>query len=253
MSWFDRCRGEESAEEAQGRLAHLLETSGVDGVLARACGRRGLRRFVLRFEVRGGRIRFDPPDAAVLAEGGGPPPAFDPSALEAALLRMRGRLRRPWGFDRGALGVVRDGDGRLDLRVRFDEDATELPLTALRMPTGEPHPLEAPGYVRAVQDWSARMSALTWMAPTADWGWGDTLVVDGAPVAAALIAVWHNGHFDWMLDEPAGEEAPLCEPSLDVSLAESAELVALAAARLGCRAVFRGQSDRGETVFGGVP
>ncbi len=252
MSWFDRCRGEEAVEEAYARLAGLLETSGVNEVLARACGRPGLRRFVLRFEVRGGRVRFDPPDAAVLAEGGGPPPAFDPAALEAALLRLRGGLRRPWGFDRGALGVVRDGDGPVDLRVRFDEDTPELTLASLRMPAGDPHPLDHPAYVRAVQDWSARMGALTWMAPTGDWGWADGLVVDGTPVAAERIGVWRNGHFDWMLDEPAGEEAPLCEPSLDVSLAEAAELVALAAARLGCRAVFRGQTDRGETVFGGV-
>ncbi len=252
MSWFDRCRGDEDAEEAHARLSKLIETSGVQDALVRACGRPGLRRFVVRFEVRGARVRFDPPDTEELAEGGGPPPAFDAAALEGALLRMRGRLRRPWGFDRGAFGVVRDGDGEVSLTIRFDEDTPELTLGALRMPTGEPHPLDHPSWVRAVRDWASRMAALTWMAPTGDWAWEDALVVDGNPVAAELIAVWRNGHYDWMLDAPVGDEPPLCEPRLDVSLAEAAELVALAAARRGCRAVFRGVSEEGETVFGGV-
>lgn len=252
VGWFDRCLGEEDPAEAYARLAGWMEGCGVNEVLGRACGRPGLRRFLVRFEVRGPRVRFEPPDTAPLVEGGGPPPAFDAPALEAALLRLRGRMRRPWTFDRGVLAVVRDGDGTLDISVRFDEDAAGVVLADLRMPVGPPHPLDHPAWVRAVAEWATRLGALRWLTPARAWSWDGSLVVDGGVLTAERLGVWRRGRFDWLLAEPAGDEPPLCTPSLEVSLAEASELAGLAAARRGCRAVFRGVAEHGETVFGGV-
>lgn len=252
MSWFDRRRGDEPSEVAYARLAGLMERSGVNDVLVRACGRPGLRRFVVRFERRGARVRVGPVDSRPLAEGGGPPPAFDPVALEAAVERLATGLRAPWSLDRGAFGIVRDGDGAVEIAARFDEDADGYGLADLRTPRGEAHPLDHPAWTKALRDWSARMATIRWVVPAEAWTWDDALVVDGGVLPADRVGVWRAGRFEWLLDEPAGDEAPLCEPSLTVALPEAVELVALAAARRGHAAVFRGEAEDGAVVFGGL-
>jgi len=252
MSWFDRYRGDTPAAEAAAHLDGHTHGSGLVAALARACGRPGLRRFVVRFEVRGSRIRLGTVEAVPLAEGGGPPPAWDPVAVEGALLGLRNRLLPAWRFGRGALGVVRDADGTLDLALRFDDDAESFGLADLRPPAGPPHPLDHPAWQRAVAEWQGRIAALRWLDATEGWRLeGGTLEVDGVPHPATPLAVW-RGELEWLLPEPAGEEPPLTEDPLAVGLAEAGEVVGLAAVRLRLGAVFRGESDNGAVVFVGI-
>lgn len=252
MSWFDRCRGDTPSEDAAARLDAHTAASGLVAHLARACGRPGLRRFVVRFEVRGPRVRLGAVEAVPLADGGGPPPAWDPVAVEGALLGLRARLTPPWRFGRGAIGVVRDADGTLDVALRFDEDADEFGLGDLRLPVGPAHPLDHPAWQRAVAEWQGRIAGLRWVDAAEGWQLeGGSLVLDGVRHAVTPLAVW-RGELSWLLDEPAGDEPPLTEDPLPVGLAEAGEVVALAAARRGNQAVFRGETDAGEVVFVGM-
>jgi predicted nicotinamide N-methyase len=65
------------------------------------------------------------------------------------------------------------------------------------------------------------------------------------------MASWHAGQrrFEWLLDSPAGEEAPFVEPSFFLDLASAIELVCFAAVRIGAAGVVQGTLETGVTVF----
>lgn len=266
MAWFDRHLGEEDPRVAWERLGRVLDSTGLTPALDAASGPRGLRRFIVRFEVRGLAPRVVGLDADTLARGGGPPnpAAFDANigAVEAALRALRTRLGA-WSFVRGAVGVVRDDTGELSLSFRFDEDVDDFGVADLHEPEGKGAPNEDPAYLKALGVWDARIAPIRarWLLPRADDAWtleDGRLLVHGADGERAFlaepIATWRakDGLFAWMLDTPAGEEAPFVEPELTVEVNGAMELAVFAAARLGRVGLFQGELESGETLFAGL-
>lgn len=264
VTWFDRCRGDSDPQEAWDLLNATVERSGVQAALHAACGPRGLRWFIVRFEVRSGRGRIVQVISEPLRQGGGPPPpaAFDEAApaIERAVATLHRTLPPTWRFDRGAVGVVRDGAGQLDLRFRFDEDADALSLTDLRPPAGDAHPVEDPTYLRTLRSWEQQVARMRsrWelAAPGEVWRFseGRLHVGDATPRPGEVIATWTPGpeRLEWLLGEPLADERPFIEATLSLTLSEAVELVAFAAARRRDASVYQGTTERGVVVFVGL-
>ncbi len=262
MAWFDRCRGELDAGAAAQRLSEAVNAAGVTAALATACGPVGLRRFVVRFDQKGGRLRVTGLESERLVGGGGPPSAasFDAAAgtIEVSLTMLRRTLAPPFVFSRGALGVLRDEDGELDITFRFDEDGDTFSLRNLSMPAGDAAPIEHPDYLRALQFWEGRIAPVRarWIVPRVDhWEWSDGWLQLGEErFRVDPIATFHPGQarFEWMVETPVGDEAPFVEPELTVEMSAAMELAVFAAAKMGCVGIVQGTIDNGMIWFGGV-
>jgi hypothetical protein len=256
VSWFQRNGGSPELRQA---LQHALDASGIVAAIHAACGPAGLRRFILRFEVRHGRPVLVGADAMRLPGGGGPPPGLDDAgpAIEAALGRLRSRLPAGVTFSSGAVGVLRDADADPIVSFRLDEDAEGYALAGLRMPRGPTIAVEAPDYQKALAAWSARMDAVRqrWIRPREDWSLTDGRLRMGEEVVSVTpFATWHAGQsrWEWLVEKPVSAESPCVEPEMVVPLGPAMELAAFAAARMGGVGVFQGEAEGGLTVFGAV-
>lgn len=258
MAWFDTHAGTDPRAFVEALDAAVGEAGLVDA-LAACAGPVGLRRFVVRAELREGRVRVVGIDAPRLPRGGGPPSQLDANvgALEAALTRLRAGLPGGANFDRVAIGLVRDADGPPEVSLRFDADGDGFGVSRLRQPVGPCAPMEDPDYLRALASWTARVDEVRrgWRVARGDWALDAGQLDDGERrVPAVALGTWHPGQrrFSWMLAEPAGEEAPFVEPDLAVDLAGATELACFAAARLGAVGVFQGLTEQGQQFFAAV-
>lgn len=266
MSWFDRNRGEEPTADAWARLGAVVDQAKVADAVHLASGLSGLRRYILRFELRGGRVRVSGIVAEPLPEGGGPPEpaafAAHVGAVESALNVLHRRFPRPFVFERGAVGVVRGGDTEIGLSFRFDEDADGFSLTELPLPTGAPNPVEHPAYLKALAAWDSRIQPVRarWLVPSREDAWtldGPRLTLTGPAGTRVLGAdpiarYWPRGtRFEWLVPNPVGEEPPFVEPILTVGLGSAMELAVFAAVRMKRAGVFQGETndDKGEILF----
>ena len=257
MSWFDRHAGDDPEAFVE-RLCAVAEAAGVEAAVLAAAGPIGLRRFVVRAEVREGRVRVVGVEGPPLPKGGGPP---NPSAwaagvgvVESSLARFRRGLPRGSEFSEVAVGCLRHADGRVTLGFRFDEEAPALRAAELDAPDGESSPSEDPAYLRALAAWSVRVDEVRGRYGVArgDWTLSAGMLDDGTRrTAATPIATWHAGQrrFEWCLEDPVGEEAPFVEPEFIVDLAGAVEIVCFATARMGGVGVFQGTLPTGVTVF----
>jgi hypothetical protein len=260
MAWFDRQLGDGAVDAAMAALDAAVERAGLLAALEAASGPYGLRRFVVRFEVRGVGVKLLGVETAELPRGGGPPAWFDAHAraVEQALVALRRGLPSPWAFREGAVGFVRGNDPSRSLVLRFDEDAAAFGLAELPTPSGEPWPPEDPAYVRALAAWDGRIAPVraAWAVADADEDWSiaeGRLERPGRPPARVVVlAVLDGDAFTWSLDEPAGEESPFCEPDMMLPYATAIELAMFAAARLGCVGGFQGVATSGALVLAGV-
>jgi hypothetical protein len=260
MPWFDRAVAGSDAKAAYRELAAAVQASGLVAALDAASGPFGLRRFIVRFDVRGGRARVSAVDSERLPAGGGPPAAFEAraAAVEAALTALHRGLSARFPFARGAAAFVRGAEGAPALSLRLEEDADLLRLSDLDTPAGPAHPCESPAYLAALGDWAGRMEPIRarW---SVDRGGGGSfsegrLHANERDAPAAALATWHPGQsrLEWLLESPAGEEAPMVEPELSADLAMAMDLVLYAAARLGCTGMFQGEDETGRVVFVGI-
>lgn len=275
MAWFDRHRGDQDAKAAFEALSAAWAKSGLPEALGRVCGPPGLRRFILRFGDTPRGLRVTGVHGEPVAGGGGPPPPQSASAalpdVERALAALRRGLPAPFHFDRGALGVVRDSEGPLDVTVRLDEDGDSFHLRDLRAPRGPGVAVDDPAYLTALADWSERANRVR-------GGWklcrpGQTFTLDAhrltittpspfpdepptsESMVVTVLGTWDPRHdrYTWLVDQPIAAEAPFVEPELTLALGQVIELVAFAAARLGALGVFQGEADAaGLTVFAAV-
>lgn len=266
MSWFERQRGGRDPQLVFNQLAEAVRAVKATQLVDRACGKIGLRRFILRFERRGMKVRL----AGILTErlrSGGPPDsaAFDAhaSALERMLEQLYQQMPQGYSFERGALLVLRDEGGPPRLSFRFDEDADQAALSELRQPRGNGNPVEEQDYLKALESWSARVGKVraNWVSagPSDQWSLeGGRLKLQSPGLLerswrGEAIASWvpHTGDFSWLLAEPIGDEAPFVQASMVLDLGAVLELVAFAATRMGAHGVFQGtlQQPAGMLAF----
>lgn len=242
-------------------LTQITASLRANALFDAACGPRGLRRFVARFQRQGARFRLRGLESERLPSGGPP----DPRAWEQAIPRAEQLIERfaqalPEGctFDRAAVGVVRDDpapglDPWPHLSIRFDADADRYALPEVRMPKGEGLAVEDAAYLRALESWTPRVHAARarWITPSPGERWEITngrLRLTGVlerSLRATALATWvpRTGDFTWLLDEPAGPEAPFRRAELVLELGPALELVSFAAARLQATGVFQGGLD----------
>ncbi len=257
MSWFDRHVGDDPEAFVE-RLNAVAEAAGVEAAFVAAAGPIGLRRFVVRGEVREGRVRVVGVEGPHLPKGGGPP---NPSAwaagvgvVESALTRFRRGLPPGAAFSQVAVGFLRHADDRVTVGFRFDDEAPELRASDIHVPEGDSSPSEDPTYLRALGAWSVRVDEVRGRYGVArgDWTLSAGILDDGTRrTAATALATWHAGQrrFSWSLEDPVGEEAPFVEPEFVVDLAGAVEIVCFATARIGGVGVFQGTLPTGVTVF----
>jgi len=167
----------EGAGQSLQEPSRYLRAAGVEAALNGLAGPFGCRRFVLRFEHRGGRVRLRGLDAHPLAWGGGPPPddrtgqATD--ALERVLSSLWTHMSTGPRWERGALAYIRDAEGRTQVFPFFDHDADRLALSELPVPGPPGHPLEDPStldlFALHGRD-MARIHAASRAIPP-DWDW----------------------------------------------------------------------------------
>lgn len=268
MAWFDRYRGDLEPRAAFDVLTAAWGRSGLEPILERLCGAPGLRRFVLRFEDTPRGFRVTSLESEQVKAGGGPPPpqAADTALpeVERGLAALRATLPAPFRFERGAIGLVRDSEGPLDVTIRLDEDGDAFRLSQLRAPRGPGVPVDDPGYLTALNAWSERVNRVR-----SGWkmcGRGQTFQLEGSRLSVAgegasesllvtVLGTWDGRHdrFNWLVDAPVAAEAPFVEPELTLTLGQVTELVAFAAARLDAIGVFQGETDPdGITVFAAI-
>ncbi len=281
MSWFDRNRGETAPREAFDALTAAFARSGLEAALQQLCGPPGLRRFVVRFQDTSRGLRVTRLESEPVKGGGGPPPPQTATsalpAVERALAGLRKALPAPFSFDRGAIGVVVDRDEKkaptLDVTLRLDEDGDAYALGTLRQPKGPGVAVEQPGYLATVSAWAEQASRVR-------SGWkmcrgAQTFAIEGSRLSihtpspyegedgtteslvVTVLGTWdaRNGDFVWLVEKPVGDEAPFVEPELSLTLGQVAELMALAAAKLGAMGVFQGETGGDvapRTVFAAI-
>lgn len=260
MAWFDRHAGGEIATFAE-ELDSCVAESGVVEAISACAGPVGLRRFVVRFEVKEGRAKLVDLDAPRLPRGGGPPPAamFDGGlgALQLSVGRIWKNLREAARFSNVAIGFVRSTGEEPVISFRFEEDGAGFTAAKLPEPKGACAPLEDPAYVKALAAWTTRVDEVRgyWRVARGPWMFESSRIDDGERMMhATALGTWHTAQqrFTWLLETPAGEETPFVEPDVATDLGGAMELAAFAAARIGCIGVFSGGLENGQQFFAGI-
>ncbi len=273
MGWFERHAAGRDPREVSREQGRYVRAAGVDRALEALAGPYGVRRFLVRFAVRGARVRVTALEAIPLSWGGGPPPA-DPSAqlrsrLEQALGRLHTNMASGPRWSRGAASFLRDARGGASLRLVFDEDADEARLDDLPMPPKPGHPLEAPETRDLFAAWEHGMVAIHQRSarfPQDHAAWeieGDwlTLHYGGDPDEGEqptrterrrcqVLATYSPkaGELTWQC-APLFEEAVFSRKSFPSTFDAAMQVGLLAAARIGADLLLALSTDERGTVL----
>lgn len=275
MGWFQRqCKGRDAAEVSK-EHARYVRAAGVDRVLDELAGPFGVRRFLVRFALKGAAVRVGSVDAMPLNWGGGPPPE-DPSGrvrarLEGALARMQRNMATGPSWSRGAVSYVRDAQGRTEVQLSFDDDADDTRLDGLPMPGPPGHPLEAPETEHMIRAWEGPIAELQVRSAAVTPDWQEWEVVDDH----TLALYWGGGpdgppptdvrrarcrtlatyqprwsRFAWRTDTPLFAEAVFAVEHFPATFGAAVELALVAAARLQARWLFvQAYDDAGSVLM----
>ena len=267
MGWFDRQAAGRPAAEVAREHGRYVRAAGVDRALDALSGPFGLRRYVVRFERRGQKVRVVSVEAQPLGTGGGPPPE-DPSgqrlaALEKALTALQRNMATGPAWERGVVSYLRDARGRATLAPFFDEDSDQLSLDSLPIPGPGSHPLETPEYLDLMGLWAPRMAEVQARTTgvSADWDlWeikDDRLLelqfdVDDQDrpgevrrlrcrTLATFDPRW--GRFKWQVPGPLFDEKVFASGEIHCDFAAASELCLLTCARLRASWLFVSACD----------
>lgn len=249
MSWFGRQARGRSPAEVEREHARYLRASGLLSALDQLAGPYGCRRFAVRFEVRGGKVRLGVMEGVPLAWGGGPPPV-DPSgrttdALVTSLQRLYTNMALGPRWSRGIVAYVRDARGVTQILPAFDEDADAVHPSDLPVPGPPGHPLEDPDTLElfAMKRRDMQRVHTATRAKPADWDWweiddNDQLVLhyEGSrpdPVHRCVVLATHetrHSRFSWVTPQPVGSAAVFSAEPFASTLDASMELGLLATA-----------------------
>lgn len=249
MSWFNRQAEGRNPEAVAREHGRYLRAAGVDGAMDALAGPFGVRRFLVFFQRKGAAVLVDSVEAIPLAWGGGPPPE-DPTgsrtgALEKSLTALQRNMATGPSWDRGAVGYVRDAEGRAQVFPAFDEDADVVRLDSLPVPGPPGHPLESPDYERLLARFEPAMGRLQarTAAKSQDWDWwevhGERLLLhmpDGSTtkLAGKALATFSpaRGLYAWQVAKPLFDEEVFTWPEIAATMDAAMELGLLSAARL---------------------
>ncbi|MBO86282.1 MAG: hypothetical protein CL927_13065 [Deltaproteobacteria bacterium] len=264
MGWFERQVGSRDAAEVNREHARYVRASKVVECLDDLAGPFGCRRFLVRFERLGGRVRIVAIDAATLSWGGGPPPS-DPNhrkrdALERALNRLHANMSLGPGWNRGVFAYVRDAHGVTEVNPAFDEDSDIAQLETLPVPGPPGHPLEEKSTLDLLAIHTARMHRIVVASrgKASDWDWWEvdddtrlTLHYEGHPsrTLKCMVLATHETHasrFTWHSPRPVGSETVFQTPTFASTFDASMEVGFLSCAALDAEWLFvQPYDDRG--------
>lgn len=258
MGWFERqARGRSPAEVSREHARYLRAARVVD-VLDALSGPYGCRRFVVRFQHRGGKVRLQGIEGVPLAWGGGPPPperiGLHTDRLETALQRLHTNMALGPAWSRGVVAYLRDAQGVTQIIPAFDTDADAVDAVDLPVPGPPGHPLEDPDTLERFalhrRDMQ-RIHAAT-RAKVADWDWwsveddvelhlhydesGQPTRVHRCRVLATHESRWSR--FTWRSPTPVGTAGVFSAPPFASTLDASMELGLLACAVVGADWLF---------------
>lgn len=267
MAWFAQQIGAATPAAAQRELGRYLRAAGVVRTVDALCGPFGVRRFVLRFRARGGSVRVESIEAVPLQHGGGPPPQ-DPrgqrmAALERALTALHRNMSTGPAWDHGAIGVLRDAQGRSELIPTFQDDADVVILDNLPVPGPPGHPLESRHYLYELERHAVDIQQVLQQTHAQAMDWDTWEVTD----EGMLVAHWqpepeapptrtlrarcivlgtyqpHHARWTWQTPQPLFE-GPVCStPQFPATLDAAMELGLLMTAKVGGRWLFSGTYD----------
>jgi hypothetical protein len=274
VGWFERqCSGRDPGEVSK-EHARYVRAAGVDRALDELAGPFGVRRFLVRFSLRGAAMRLDSVDAMPLNWGGGPPPE-DPSGrvrarLEATLGRLHRNMATGPAWSRGAISYVRDAQGRTEVQLSFDDDADDTRLDALPLPGPPGHPLEDPGTEHMMRAWEGPMAEVQVRSAAVTPDWDEWEVIDDH----TLVLYWGGGpegppptdtrrarcrtlatyqprwsRFTWRTGDPLFEDAVFSVEFFPATFDAAVELALVAAARLQARWLFVQPYDESGSVL----
>ena len=142
MGWFDRQLDGREPEALDDELGRLVRAAGVDRCLHTICGPYGIRRFVIRFELKGDRVVLTDLETHPLPQVAGhrirgAEEYIQP--LEAAINRLY--INAVEHAEPRVVAVLRDAS-MLEILPLFDDDDAAV-LADLGVPEGPGHPLES--------------------------------------------------------------------------------------------------------------
>ncbi len=267
MGWLDENSRGRDPKEFGHELGRYLRAARVDKALDGLAGPFGCRRFLVRFSLRGTKVRLDQLQAVPLAWGGGPPPG-DPrgerrEGLERSLNMLHRNMSTGPAWQRGAVAYLRDAQGRTEIIPVFDEDADVVDFDDLGAPGPPGHPLEDPSYGELLachEEAIGRIHARTRTHPY-EWDWweiqDDRMLVlhqeenPGAEqkLHCRTLGTFEPrlGRFTWRVDQALFPEAPFAVGAFAATLDAAMELGLLSAARMGAAWLFVQSVDEHNT------
>jgi hypothetical protein len=274
LGWFARQAAGRNTDEVSREHARYLRAAGVDRAMDALAGPFGVRRFLVRFLVRGARVRVDSIGAIPLSFGGGPPPEDTTGRTRRQLEQSLGRLHTNMGagprWSRGAMAYLRDASGRTDLVASFDDDADGVSLDGLPRAQPPGHPLEAPETLHMLDSWEGPVEAVRHRSTTVVPDWDEWEIKDdralelhwsagpqGSPPArirrlrCRTLATWHPrwSRFTWHTGDPLFPESVFAADAFPSTMDAAMELTMVATARLGAAWLTVLQLDDAGTVL----
>lgn len=271
MSWFEQKLQGRDPSELDAELGRFIRAAGVDRALEQMCGPYGCRRFVIRYAVVDGVVSLTDLETHPLPFGGGPPDprgaedAFQP--LAAAVNRMHQNMRTRLAWSRGAVAVLRDAEGRMEIMPLFDEDADAAVLADLEMPGPPGHPLEGMMYKDLVDANEAGMAAVHGETSRRRGSWsGWTISDDDATLVLThttgtsrhrvrVLGTFHLGtsRFMWATDGALYDEPVYTCSAYAATMDAVMELSLATCSRLGATWLFmESMNEAGDLVLAAV-
>ena len=271
MSWFARNLQGRDPDELDEELGRFLRAAGVDRALEQMCGPYGCRRFVIRYSIQGATVALTDLETHPLPFGGGPPDprgaedAFQP--LAAAVNRLHRNMGTGLPWSRGAVAVLRDAEGRMDILPLFDEDADEAQLADLGLPGPPGHPLEGSLYKDLVDANEAGMGAVHGETSRRRGSWSGWTISDDDTTLTLnhttgtsrhrirVLGTFHptTNRFMWATDGALFDEPVYTSSSYSATMDSVMELSMATCARLGATWLFmETMNPQGDWVLAAV-
>jgi hypothetical protein len=255
MSWMAR-QVQQFGQGFEQDLQRYIRAAGIYQAVHDICGAFGVRRFILRFAKKNSDIALQEVESIALQYGGGAPTHTTKEALgevRKALLRLYNNMLGGPTWNKGAVAIIRDCDNNLQVLAFFDEDADQIAIEHLPIPT-QGHPLESKEYVHMKASLEAQLEPI--MAHTQsishDWDMWEiqqdnlhVLYVDSqgnqsveTKRCAVLATFMSEGVWEWQVEEPLFSQEVFCWENFVCDWDAAVELGLVCVAKLNATWLF---------------